>query len=117
MYGRWPDSELDHINRCRHDNRIANLREATRFTNCQNRIKPESAHSKHIGVSKGFAGKSWRAYIDKDGKRITLGVFPSEAAAIEARKDAERQLYAAADIQRAGRDGVNDAAMDARDQG
>lgn len=29
LKGEWPKNELDHINRCRHDNRIENLREAT----------------------------------------------------------------------------------------
>ena len=34
-YGRWPNGELDHINRRRSDNTIANLREVSRFVNCQ----------------------------------------------------------------------------------
>jgi hypothetical protein len=74
------------------------LREATRFSNCQNRKKPASAHSSHIGVTKGFAGKGWRAYIDKDGRRTSLGVFPTEDAAVAARQKAEKKFYADADI-------------------
>lgn len=37
-YHRWPDNELDHINRNTLDNRIVNLRDADRFVNNQNRI-------------------------------------------------------------------------------
>ena len=117
MFGTWPDTELDHVNRIRSDNRAVNLRKATRFLNCQNREKPAKAHSRYIGVSKGFAGKRWRAYIDKDGRRVTLGVFDTEQAAIKARKNAERQMYAAAYLQSAGRDGVDGAAVVADDQG
>ena len=96
--GAWPVSELDHVNRVRGDNRIANLRLATRFSNCQNRVKPENAYSKHIGVSRSFNGKRWRAYIDFNGKRRALGVFDTETQALKARKDVESQLYAAANI-------------------
>lgn len=93
--GDWPASELDHINRARDDNRISNLRLATRFSNCQNRVKSESAYSKHIGVSRSFNGKRWRAYIDFNGKRRELGVFDTETQALKARKDVESHLYAA----------------------
>jgi hypothetical protein len=94
VFGTWPASELDHINRKRGDNRIANLREATRFSNCQNREKSLDAHSQYIGVSKGFAGKGWRAYIDKNGRRTSLGVFLTEQAAAAARQKAEKKFYA-----------------------
>ena len=92
--GDWPASELDHINRVRGDNRISNLRLATRFSNCQNRVKSKTAYSKHIGVSRSFNGKRWRAYIDFNGKRRALGVFDTETQALEALKNVERQLYA-----------------------
>ena len=117
VFGDWPRMELDHINRKRSDNRISNLREATRFLNCQNRKKSTTAHSQHIGVSKGFGGKGWRAYIDKNGRRITLGVFRTEQDAVEARKNAERQMYAAADLLRSGRDGVDVETVVSDDQG
>jgi hypothetical protein len=117
QHGCWPDGELDHVNRQRNDNRITNLREASRFANCQNRVKSPAAHSQHIGVSKGFGGKGWRAYIDKNNRRVTLGVFATEAEAVHARYEAERQLYAAADILSPRRDGVDVAPVGADDQG
>lgn len=37
MTGRWPDDQLDHINRIKADNRWDNLREATHSENMMNR--------------------------------------------------------------------------------
>lgn len=37
VYGKWPNPEIDHINRVKTDNRIANLREADRSMNNLNR--------------------------------------------------------------------------------
>lgn len=36
-HGRWPEPEIDHINRIRLDDRIDNLREATRSEQLRNR--------------------------------------------------------------------------------
>lgn len=38
-YGKWPENELDHINRDPLDNRICNLRDADRILNNLNRAK------------------------------------------------------------------------------
>ncbi len=38
-YGKWPENELDHINRDPLDNRICNLRDANRVLNNLNRKK------------------------------------------------------------------------------
>lgn len=36
VYGEWPKNEIDHINGVKTDNRIINLRQATREENCRN---------------------------------------------------------------------------------
>jgi len=36
VHGEWPKNEIDHINRVKDDNRLVNLREATRTENCNN---------------------------------------------------------------------------------
>lgn len=36
-YGKWPEEDLDHINRSRDDNRIENLRDVSRSENNRNR--------------------------------------------------------------------------------
>lgn len=39
VYGHFPKNEIDHINRVRDDNRIANLRDVTRAENMQNTVR------------------------------------------------------------------------------
>ena len=65
--------EIDHKNRCKLDNRIENLREATRSQNGANLSKRIDNQSGYVGVSK--SKKKWRAYITIDGKKIHLGCF------------------------------------------
>lgn len=67
-YGSWPVFDIDHINGCRADNRIENLREATRSDNCANR-RLES-----FGVS-GFKGVHWNKKLEKWQVGIKRGEF------------------------------------------
>jgi hypothetical protein len=47
-HGEWPENEIDHINRVRDDDRLVNLRKATRTENCNNMSTnnglPEGVH-------------------------------------------------------------------------
>ena len=53
VHGRWPAQEIDHINGERDDNRIANLREATREINGQNMHGPKRGNrTGYLGVGK-----------------------------------------------------------------
>ena len=52
VYGVWPKNEIDHINGCKSDNRIANIRDATRDMNNQNlRSSKTGSKTNLIGVS------------------------------------------------------------------
>lgn len=53
-HGEWPKDEIDHINRIRIDNRIVNLRNATRTINNNNTSKHPNKDTGEIGI-----------YIDK----------------------------------------------------
>lgn len=86
VYGEWPPYDVDHINRDRSDNRLCNLRLATRSENMQNR---ELAPTR--GVSKTASGK-YRAEITVNKQRRYLGVFGTMAEAVEARRRAEEEL-------------------------
>lgn len=90
--GDWPPAQIDHINGIRDDNRIANLRAATRAENMHNRRKPHSnTTSGYLGVSR-YRGK-FMAQIKLDGKSKFLGLFdtPEEAHAVYL--EAKRRLH------------------------
>lgn len=89
-YGAWPAEELDHINRNRSDNRIANLREAARSGNMVNRAYPRGA-SGVTGVAKHKRG--WQASIRVKGKSVYLGVFSTIEEAAKVRAAAEQREY------------------------
>jgi hypothetical protein len=78
--GSWPKNEIDHINRVRHDNRIANLRDVTRLENNDNRIAPPKPSGRPLGVDRGPEGH-FRAKITCRGRRFDLGYYqtPEEA--------------------------------------
>ena len=92
-FGSWPEF-IDHINGNRADNRIANLRSTTRHENAHNRGQNTGSASPLIGVSWHGASGKWRARATVSGKRVSLGLFKSEAAAAEAR---DRMLIAVGD--------------------
>lgn len=62
--GEWPEM-LDHINRIRDDNRIENLRVATKLQNIVNRVLPTLPRSGLRGVSRHKTGL-WRARVSGD---------------------------------------------------
>jgi HNH endonuclease len=90
-YGRWPDAEIDHKNRVKLDNRLENLREATRIQNSQNQKKSVSNTTGHTGVYR--TGRRWFAQIHADGKRKFLGCFANKEEAGRAYLAAKRQFH------------------------
>ena len=94
VYGEWPTGQIDHINRIRTDNRIANLREVSHKQNNQNRSKPSNNTSGHPGVSWHKQRSKWLAHIKHNQKKIHLGCFNTIEEAIAARKAAEKLYWA-----------------------
>ena len=92
VYGEWPTHWLDHINRDRADNRIANLREASTIANAQTTPRYSNNKSGCKGVYARSWGK-WEAYITVAKKRIYLGVYETFDAAKDARKKAQDELF------------------------
>ena len=93
VHGVWPAADLDHINRVRSDNRLCNLREATRAQNCQNQPIRRSNKSGITGVYLHKITGKWAASINIEGKQKHLGLFVSIDAATQARKLAELKYY------------------------
>lgn len=81
--GEWPPSgmDIDHINMNRSDNRIENLRLATRSQNKYNTVKQRDNTSGHKGVDFDRSRGLWRARISVDGRVIQIGRFASAEAA------------------------------------
>ena len=91
--GRWPDHEVDHINGDPSDNRMANLRLATRSQNALNTCLSKRNASGWRGVWFDGARQKWAAMIGHDGKRTSLGRFGSKDAAIAAYAEASERLH------------------------
>lgn len=93
VHGQWPDDCIDHINRVRTDNRIANLRLATHAQNRQNLSLTNRNKSGVRGVSYDAINKKWRASISVNGKAKNLGRFVSIEEASAAYKVAAAKYH------------------------
>lgn len=90
-HGVWP-SQIDHINGCRSDNRLSNLREVTTAENQHNSAIRSHNSVGAAGVSYNKAQRKYRAFIMHHGVRHYLGAFDALEDAARARKDAERRF-------------------------
>lgn len=93
VYGVLPSREIDHINGNRDDNRVINLREATRSENQQNVGKRSDNSSGFTGVSWNAKTKSWKAQIAVNKKKIHIGLFSDPSTAHQAYLSAKRALH------------------------
>jgi hypothetical protein len=93
VYGEWPSDQIDHINRNRSDNRIANLRIATPTQNQANRSVCKRNTTGFKGVTVDPRTGRFRAKIRVNGKRTHIGVFDSAEEAGAAYVAASRRVY------------------------
>jgi hypothetical protein len=84
-YGEWPTLTIDHLNRDRSDNRICNLRLATRSQNQCNRPSKGYSHHKNSG--------KFQARIHINGKTTYLGWYDTEEEARQAFLAAQDQYH------------------------
>lgn len=90
IHGKWPDHDIDHIDGDRTNNKIENLREATRQENNRNQYKTRGDVPLK-GVSK-YKHK-YRAHIAIDQKQIHLGYFDDIESAHAAYKKAAQEYF------------------------
>lgn len=106
--GYFPE-EVDHKDRNRLNDRIENLRAATRIQNCRNRKSFKGSSSKYFGVSfktkkvkyrsrvtniiRVYERSRWAAQISIDGKRKEIGLFKTEIEAAIAYNKKAKEHY------------------------
>jgi hypothetical protein len=93
FYGRFPDHEIDHINRIKTDNRIANLREATVTENGYNKAFLSSNTSGYKGVTFHKRDNKWQAAARHKGKVIWLGYYDDPKDAAKAYSDYAKKIH------------------------
>ncbi len=91
VYGSWPDKFIDHINRDKADNRICNLRQASKSENAQNQSLNPRNTTGVPGVTR--AGSSFIAQIKTPEKHLRLGSFKNKEAAAEAYRIAALKYF------------------------
>jgi hypothetical protein len=85
FFGEDTKKDLDHISGDKSDNRICNLREATRSQNEMNNAKINSPCSSQFkGVSFFKRDNKWNSSITLNGRKFYLGRFKSEIDAARA---------------------------------
>lgn len=92
-YGVWP-ARMDHKDRDRSNNRINNLREATKEQNAQNRLFKTRYASKCIYFDPSHPSrKKYRVRVQVDGRRKHIGWYETEEQAKEAAIEAIRASH------------------------
>lgn len=93
MTGVWPKSEIDHINGNPSDNRMKNLREATRYENNRNTKRRWHNAAGFKGIHWNHNSQRWCAQIKENGKTKYLGLFATPEEAHAAYMAAARRLH------------------------
>ena len=94
-YGKWPDGDIDHINRVRTDNRLSNLRECTRGQNRLNSHRPHKSSTGIKGVSYNpvYRKKPWRAVVMFNYQKVLDKSFATAEEANEAAIEARNRFH------------------------
>ena len=87
VYGKFPSKDIDHVNGIKTDNRLCNLRAATRSENLKNKGITIQNTSGFKGVSWAKANQKWLAKCDVNGVQKNLGYFQTPEAASKVYND------------------------------
>ena len=91
-HGYMPEF-IDHKNQNKKDNRIENLREATKAQNNENQKLNKTNKSGFKGVSWQKKNNKWAAYISVNNKTKNLGLYETPESAHEAYCKAAKQQF------------------------
>ena len=94
-YGYMPKCQIDHINKDRADNRLANLRLApnNHSDNAQNQSIAKNNKSGVVGVMWHTKMQRWQVQIGINHKKVFLGTFTDFNDAVAARRAAELNYF------------------------
>lgn len=92
VHSKWPPEHIDHINGIRSDNRLLNLRIASRAINNQNRRKPVTGSASGLLGVTPYRNK-WVAQISVNFMKIHIGVYKTPELAHAAYIEAKRRLH------------------------
>lgn len=93
VHSEWPETDIDHINRDKSDNRISNLRLAGRSQNNVNSGIPRNNTSGYKGVWWHKSNERWVAETKFSGKKVCFGYFRSKEDAAAARSVGMVKLF------------------------
>jgi hypothetical protein len=98
VHGVWPSGQIDHIDRDKSNNRIANLRDVEQSVNQENRGGPRTDNKLGtLGVSTWHDGRpGFRAQIKVRGKVRYIGTFDTSEEAHAAYIEAKKNMHAGA---------------------
>jgi hypothetical protein len=91
-FGYLPENEVDHIDRDRLNNKIENLREASKSCNARNSTQRSQTASGVKGVSWNKSAQKWQAQIMVNGTAKHLGYYSDFTEAVAHRLAAEQCL-------------------------
>jgi len=93
VYGYIPDGDIDHIDGDASNNKINNLRLATRTQNTQNSKIAKNNTTGAKGVSFHKRDRLYQARIQHNGKRIFIGSYPDIDSAHTAYENKAKSLF------------------------
>ena len=93
VMGEFPKNDIDHVDTNGCNNKISNLRLATKSQNGANSKLPKNNTSGYKGVTWAKRNKKWMAQIMVDRKHVCLGFFHDPKLAYEAYKKASREYF------------------------
>lgn len=107
VHGSLSHLHIDHIDGDKSNNRLANLREATRSENGQNRRRPQpGSKSGLLGATFRKDRGKWIAKIGLDGKRTLIGQYDTALEAHEAYMKAKLVMHPFGEIAKEARYGT-----------
>ena len=90
--GTWPEY-LDHINLCKSDNRLSNLRVVTHSENCLNKPLQQNNSSGYKGIHFRKSTGKWVLQMRRKGRESIRESFYSLQQAVDRKRELELDFY------------------------